>query len=295
MDRRLLLMHQVMLGDRPRLEAYDRALEQAVRPGDVVVDVGAGTLILSLLALRHGAGHVYAIEADPHAVAVAERIADDNGLVGKVTIIQGDARAVSLPEKADLVVSEMMGNLGPEEEMAEILRIVARRNLRAGGRVIPERMTTYLAAVQMDEEGWGVWSDDFWGYSLAAVQEFVPPAAQLHVFSRRPALLSSPVPVVDDRIARQPARPRRTHSIDISTDGSLHAILGYFSATLVPGVSLTNFPGYPGCNWATWVWPLRHTTVIEGDVVGVAIDRPRHVRDATGWRLDCRITRGRRS
>jgi len=65
MDQRLLLMHQMMLADRPRMTAYDRALAQAVEPGSVVVDVGAGTLALSMLALRHGAEHVYAIEADP--------------------------------------------------------------------------------------------------------------------------------------------------------------------------------------------------------------------------------------
>ena len=70
-----------------------------------------------MLALRHGADHVYAIEADPEMAAVAERIIDSNDLKGRLTLIEGDARAVRLPRKADVVVSEMMGNLGPEEEM----------------------------------------------------------------------------------------------------------------------------------------------------------------------------------
>ena len=54
-QQRTLLMHQIMLGDRVRLEAYDEALRRSVRPGDVVADVGAGTLVLSMMALRHGA------------------------------------------------------------------------------------------------------------------------------------------------------------------------------------------------------------------------------------------------
>ncbi|MFD0534614.1 50S ribosomal protein L11 methyltransferase [Actinomadura luteofluorescens] len=82
MDQRLLLMHQAMLADRPRLEAYERALEDAIPPGGVVADVGAGTLALSLLALRCGAEHVYAVEADPETAQVAARIAEQNDLKG---------------------------------------------------------------------------------------------------------------------------------------------------------------------------------------------------------------------
>ena len=140
LDRRLLLMHQAMLSDRRRLEVYDRALAQAITPGAIVADVGAGTLILSLLALRHGAGHVYAIEGDPRVAALAERIAVRNHLHGKLTLIQGDARSVRLPRMADVIVSEMMGNLGPEEEMAEqtkelmatFSRILGIEDLEAG-------------------------------------------------------------------------------------------------------------------------------------------------------------------
>src|SRR4051812_31403138 len=155
-DQRLLLMHQVMLGDRRRLDAYERALKRAVAPGDIVVDVGAGSLILSLLALECGARHVYAVEADPQMAALATQIAADNCLAGRLTVVVGDARTVRLPEQADVLVSEMMGNLGPEEEMAEILQVAARHFLRPGGKVVPQRLTTKLQAIAFDDEGWGV-------------------------------------------------------------------------------------------------------------------------------------------
>src|SRR4051812_15751952 len=132
MDQRLLLMHQAMLGDRPRLRAYDNALRAAVGEGDVVVDLGAGTLALTLLALRHGARHVYAVEADPEMVAIAERVVEDNDLKDRVTVVCADARTVRLAEPADVVVAELLGNLGPEEAMAETVSAVVRRNLRPG-------------------------------------------------------------------------------------------------------------------------------------------------------------------
>jgi SAM-dependent methyltransferase len=295
MDQRLLLMHQAMLGDRPRLEAYDRALEQAVGTGDVVADVGAGALVLSMLALRHGAEHVYAIEADPRMAELAAAIAEQNDLKGRLTVVQGDARKVRLPVQADVLVSEMMGNLGPEEQMMEVLGAFARRNLRPGGRVVPQRLVTELAAIQFDGEGWGLWDEDVLGYRLDAVQERAEPAAQLHFFQRMPTLLSEPAPVTDQRVGSGSPRARRTRDLLITGPGRLHAVMGYFTATLMPGVTLSNFPSYPGCNWAVWISPLRHTPVSPGDVLQVELHRPDEVRDATSWRLTCGIRRqGRR-
>jgi precorrin-6B methylase 2 len=292
-SQRTLLMHQLMLGDRTRLSAYDRALGQAVRPGDVVVDVGAGTLILSLLALRHGARHVYAIEGDPEVAGLARVVAEDNGLRGRLTLIQGDARSVELPEMADALVSEMMGNLGPEEEMAEVVAAVARRNLKPSGRVVPARLETRLQAIQFASEGWGVWDDDFWGWSLSAVQDYAPSAAQLHFFTREPVRLSAPAAVADEIIGRPPAGVSEDVELEIVEPGTLHAIAGYFVATLADGIELSNLPSYPGCNWAVWVWPLRHTEVEPGMTVRARLQAPPDVRDAAGWRLSGGVARAR--
>jgi hypothetical protein len=292
LDAHHLLTHQAMLGDQRRLRAYDRALAHAVGPGDVVVDVGAGMLVLSMLALRHGARHVYAVEADPQTAAIAERIAAGNGLGSRLTLIQGDARELRLPEPADVLVSEMMGNLGPEEEMPEILAAVAGACLRPGGGVVPERLLTCLQAVELDAEGWGVWGDDFWGLSLAPVQEHAAPGAQMHFFGRRPRLLSEPVVAIDSRLGDPPSAAGPVQ-LRMVARGRLHAVVGYFSARLAPGVTLSNFPSYPGCNWATCLWPLRHTDVRPGDLLGARLSRPERVRVATDWQLDCGIARAR--
>ncbi|MBR1147532.1 methyltransferase domain-containing protein [Bradyrhizobium sp. AUGA SZCCT0431] len=291
LDQRLLLMHQVMLGDLERLEAYDRALEQAIERGDTVVDVGAGTLILSFLALRRGAGHVYAIEADPQMAELAAKVVADNGLEDRLTIMRGDARTVLLPRRADVLVSEMMGNLGPEEEMAEILEVVARRLLRPGGRIIPQRLTTKLQAIAFANEGWGVWRKDFLGFSLAAVRQYALPGAQLHFFSRPPALLSEPIVVADNVLGQKSRQPGGRHRLEVTESGTVHAIIMYFCATLCPGIELSNFPSYPGCNWAVWVWPIQHADVARGNILQVDIERPATIRFVTEWRLDCRIAR----
>ena len=68
-----------MICDRVRTEAFRRAIESVVRPGDVVLDVGAGSGILSLFAARAGAARVYAVERTTVAT-VAQMLAAANGL-----------------------------------------------------------------------------------------------------------------------------------------------------------------------------------------------------------------------
>lgn len=284
-------MHQVMLSDRRRIDAYDKAISQVVAPGAVVADVGAGMLPLTALALRHGAAHVYAIEADPQLVEIAAQIIAANGWQDRVTLVAGSAREVRLPEPADVLVAELMGNLGPEEDMSRVLRLMARRNLRPGGVVVPERLVSYLVPIEFDDEGWGVWRNGFLDMRLDVVREHVQSQAQLHFFSCPPRLLGEPVVLADSAAAPGFGRPRSELTLRVDRPGQLHAIAGYFEATLAAGTTLSNFPSYPGCNWAVWIWPLRHTPVAVHDEIAVRVRVPAGGRVVTDWRLDCRRSR----
>ena len=82
-------VHRTMICDRVRTEAFRRAIDSVVRPGDVVLDVGAGSGILSVLAARAGAARVYAVERTSAAV-LAQELAAANGVAGIVQVIHGD-------------------------------------------------------------------------------------------------------------------------------------------------------------------------------------------------------------
>ena len=68
-----------MLHDDRRTGDYLAALAEAVRPGDVVLDIGTGSGVLAIAAARAGARRVYAVEASDIA-EVAERVFAANGV-----------------------------------------------------------------------------------------------------------------------------------------------------------------------------------------------------------------------
>src|SRR5690242_14709094 len=103
-----LSVHREMIFDEVRTSAYARAISLAVKDGDVVVDVGTGTGLLALLAVKAGAKRVYAIEKTS-IIDVARANANKLGVAGRIEFIRDDSRNARLPEKADVIVSEVIG------------------------------------------------------------------------------------------------------------------------------------------------------------------------------------------
>ena len=105
-------VHMTMLRDKPRVDAYLGAIMQAKKEieNKIVIDVGAGTGVLSMLCAMHaGAKHVYAIEACDKMAQIATQLIKDNKLEDKVTVIHSTAEKAEIPVKADVLVSEWMG------------------------------------------------------------------------------------------------------------------------------------------------------------------------------------------
>ena len=132
--------HARMLHDGRRTGDYLAALAEAVRPGDVVLDLGTGSGVLAVAAARAGARRVYAVEASDIA-DVAERVFAVNGVRKQVTLLRGWSRHIELPEPADVLVSELIGNEPFEEEILETTLDARRRLLKAGARQVPHALT----------------------------------------------------------------------------------------------------------------------------------------------------------
>ncbi|KAL3829375.1 hypothetical protein ACJIZ3_018177 [Penstemon smallii] len=134
-----LLHQQNMMQDYVRTGTYYAAvIENRVDFVDrVVVDVGAGSGILSLFAAQAGAKHVYAVEASDMAEYARKLIAGNPLLSQRITVIKGKVEEVELPEKADILISEPMGTLLVNERMLESYIIARDRFLGPNGKMFP--------------------------------------------------------------------------------------------------------------------------------------------------------------
>src|SRR5262245_18149455 len=109
-------MHLWMLRDEMRVEAYEQALIKAVKAGDVVADVGAGTGLLSMIACRAGAARVYAIE-ETWIIDLARTLIEANGYADRIILMRGNSARINLPSRVDVVVSETIGSFVFSEEI----------------------------------------------------------------------------------------------------------------------------------------------------------------------------------
>lgn len=106
-------------GEHATTRGVLRLMQQVVRDGDTVADLGAGSAVLSIAAVKLGASRVAAIELDPDATANAQENIERNDVASRIRFIEGDA-AVLLPLVAPVrvvlanIVSSVLVVLLPE-------------------------------------------------------------------------------------------------------------------------------------------------------------------------------------
>ena len=121
-----------MMGDSVRMEAYVQALRNVVTPKSIVLDLGAGTGIFSMLACRFGAHKVYALEPN-EAIQLAKKLVADNGLADRIEFIQEISTRVTLPEKVDIIIADLRGALPVYSLHIPTIADARKRFLKPGG------------------------------------------------------------------------------------------------------------------------------------------------------------------
>lgn len=268
-----LSAHRVMLRDHVRTESFRNAIEEAVRPGDVVVDLGAGTGILSVFAARAGARKVYAIERTG-VVNVARQVIADAGAEA-VELLAIDASEVELDEQCDVLISECIGFFGLQENMISDVLNLRRRVLKPDGRVVPQSIDLFVAPVEAQAayEDVTIWdtTSERYGVDLGAIRELATNT------SYQPMLDTDQLLGPAERLARIDIRHddlvALDHAVDLHVEraGTMHGIGGSFTSQLSESVTLDASIGQE-THWRHELFPCRTPLGVEaGDVVGVRI------------------------
>ena len=262
--------HARMLHDDRRTGDFIAALTAAVRPGDVVLDIGTGSGVLAVALARAGASRVYAVEASDIA-AVAARVFEANGVTDRVTVVPGWSRQIELPERADLLVAEIIGNEPLEEEILETTLDARRRLLKPGARLVPHALELLARPLLLPEaevrqrvfgraavERWReLYGMDFRPLLDVAAKDPVYSVAEGEVVATWPPAGPPAVLASVDLTTFQQASVRARADLVVDPPGPVNAVAVTFRARLHDGIAHTLDPWkWPSSSWATSVWTL---------------------------------------
>lgn len=226
----------------------------------MVVGAGRGPLVRAALTAAHVSGRkikVYAVEKNPNAIVTLlsqkEEIWKD-----QVTVVSCDMRDWEAPEKADILISELLGSFGDNELSPECLD-GAQKFLCEDGISIPASYTSYISPLQSHklyvEVAQSKEKDKYvhanfetpYVVRLHNRTELAPPQALFH--------FSHPKTDLDDDNTRY-----KSLTYKISNNCVLHGFAGYFETVLYKDISLSILPEThsPGMfSWFPVFFPIR--------------------------------------
>jgi SAM-dependent methyltransferase len=221
-----------------------------------VLDIGAGSGLLALMAARAGAGMVTAVEMNPVLADVARQIVADNGFADRIQVLTRlslDLKVgVDLPA-ADLVVSEVLdgGLLG--EGVLPTLQHASRHLLKPGGRMLPAGAVVYGQLVELPRLRAVNPVAGIAGFDLSAFDRFRNPASYrtISLANEQHKALSAPFHVADFDFSTPPmTERRRVAKIPITATGEAYAVVFWFDLHMDDEVSISSGPEGSLSHWA---------------------------------------------
>lgn len=282
-----------MMADRLRTQPYTEALRRTVRDGSIVVDIGTGTGVHALLACQLGARRVYAIEPSD-AVEVARAIARANGVADRIECIQALSTDVTLPEQADVMVSDLRGAVPLFDGHISSIIDARRRFLAPGGVQIPQRDDLRVAvahAPAVHDAIVSPWDRNPLTLDMRAGREMA--LNQFHRSVEPGQLLTAPETWATlDYTTIEEEHVRGQVVLPVRRPGVGHGLAHWFEATLVEGVGFSVGPESPDSVYGRpfLAWP-RPVAVGIGDEVNLELRADRSGEDYV-WTWRTRIVDG---
>ncbi|KAF2115856.1 S-adenosyl-L-methionine-dependent methyltransferase [Lophiotrema nucula] len=291
-------IHEEMLKDEVRTKSYRDAIYQNrhLFKDKVVLDVGCGTSILSMFAVKAGAKHVIGVDMST-IIEKAKEIVERNGMTSKITLLQGKMEEVKLPfDKVDIIISEWMGYFLLYESMLDTVLFARDKYLNKDGLIFPDKATIFLAGIEdgeYKEEKIGFW-DNVWGFDYTPLKETAMTEPLVDTVDIK-AVVTDPAAVITlDLYTVQPKDLafELPYSIPVRRNDFVHALIAWFdiefSACHKP-IRFSTGPHTKYTHWKQTVFYLQDVlTVEEGEkITGVLTNKPseKNHRD-----LDIKIT-----
>ncbi len=134
-------------GVHPTTQLCLTAIEKYLLPGESVLDLGCGSGILAIAALKLGASHVTGCDSDPHAIRAARKNARANDVADQMLLILGSLAGIRRQNNYGLVVANILSR-----PIIRLLRDGLTQTVAPGGimilaGILAEQEPEVLAAV----------------------------------------------------------------------------------------------------------------------------------------------------
>jgi type II protein arginine methyltransferase len=257
LSRRVPAYHRPMLLDRTRNEMYARAVEDAVKPGMLVLEIGTGSGLLALIAARAGAT-VVTCEENSIIAAAAQAIVERNGFADRIRVVPKRSDALRIPEdlprRADLIIHEIFGCQLIDEGVAKSLADARHRLLRPEARSIPARAWVRSALVATESPSTHQQLADVQGFDLSLFEllgRAVIPANSPSVGTLVPRSAFASALHMDFNIAPPFGPGQETVEVE-ATGGQIDGIVQWIVIEFASGAVFENSP-FAGGAASSWV------------------------------------------
>ncbi len=281
-----------MVNDLIRGEKYLEAMAAKIKPGDIVLEVGTGAGLLTCLAAKLGAKHVYSVEQSPALFKVACRTVELNGLTDKVTLINANSRdlveAGVIKQPIDVFVTETIGTQGLDEGILNVFADV-KPLLAPNARIIPETVQFKHCLVNLSgiRETLEVMNPVL-GVDMSALNEEVSSNNHfwlnpIEMWREISTTGSSPVFSLLDFVNREPC----VQQMQITRDNVCDGLLNWAEFKLSDNNIIETRYRYFGGNWANSLYLMNRCFVAPSQSCAATM---RFNEDRLGWVLNWTIS-----
>ncbi|KAM5547445.1 hypothetical protein ABKV19_001772 [Rosa sericea] len=247
-----------MLKDLVRTKTYQNVIYQNkfLFKDKVVLDVGAGTGILSLFCAKAGAKHVYAVECSDMAER-AKEIVETNGFSNVVTVLKGKIEELELPvAKVDIIISEWMGYFLLFENMLNTVLYARDKWLVDDGILLPDKCSLFLTAIEdaeYKEDKIEFWNNVY-GFDMSCIKKQAMMEPLVDTVDQNQIVTNSQLLKTMDISKMTPGDASFTAPFKLiaERDDFIHALVAYFDVSFTKCHKLMGFSTGPRSRSTHW-------------------------------------------
>ena len=242
------LWHVPMMNESHRNDAYYEGIKSAVQPGKRVLEIGAGSGLLSMMAAKLGATQVVACEAEPLVAKTATQIVQTNGFADTVTILSKISYDVELgkdlPEKADVLIHEIFDSAIIGEHVLPAIEDAKKRLLKSDALIVPHAASIMIALMGGEAAGKYLRVESSHGFDLSGFNAIASKKIPFYREDIALVPMSTPVDAFRFDFMKQDSYPAEDKILELTatTEGLCYGVVQWIRIELDSTTTWENPP-----------------------------------------------------